>query len=451
MEKTVCTIVPYPTHIRRLAASSLAKPVYRFFLIALLHIPLAYLMRKFSEIATLHAMITLGVGGWFVLQDRNPQRLISVTSYIIGAEVLWRMTNASVFWEFGKYALVFLLILALFKWGLRLKALPLLYFIPLLPSIVLTIGTANIWEAREQISFNLSGPLALTVAALFFSGTRLNREAIQRILLNAVAPIVAIAFLAFYATETASKIIFTTESNFISSGGYGPNQVCAVFGLGALFCWLYILIFQPRGLSLWLMLGLGIGLLTQAIFTFSRGGVFNFTVAALLASFYLVGTEYKRRRLVILSLVVLGVSLYLIIPKLNTFTGGALFQRYLEMNTTGRLEMWQKDLQIWQNNPITGIGPGQAKGFRRLVFGIRVAAHTEYSRMLAEHGIFGLWSLGVLMAMFFSALRQAKTPLAKGITLAFMLWALAEMSHSAMRIASISYLFAVPMARFEDG
>jgi hypothetical protein len=78
------------------------------------------------------------------------------------------------------------------------------------------------------------------------------------------------------------------------------------------------------------------------------------------------------------------------------------------------------------------------------------AAHTEYSRLLAEHGLLGLMALLLLGLMFLQAFRRAPTPYAKGLTLAFMVWALAEMCHAAMRIAAISFLFALPFAQFED-
>src|SRR5215212_5421371 len=74
------------------------------FLIA--HIPLAFLLRQSAALATLHALATLGIGLLWACFDRRQERTVYVIAYITGAEVLWRMTDARVFWEFGKYAIV---------------------------------------------------------------------------------------------------------------------------------------------------------------------------------------------------------------------------------------------------------------------------------------------------------------------------------------------------------
>jgi len=55
-------------------------------------------------------------------------------------------------------------------------------------------------------------------------------------------------------------------------------------------------------------------------------------------------------------------------------------------------------LNIFADNPLLGIGPGA--GTEKRVdygYGDRVAAHIEYSRLLAEHGLFGVFSLLILV------------------------------------------------------
>jgi hypothetical protein len=49
--------------------------------------------------------------------------------------------------------------------------------------------------------------------------------------------------------------------------------------------------------------------------------------------------------------------------------------------------------------------------------------------------------------MFLQVFRKAPTTEAKGLVLAFMVWALVEMAHSAMRLAAISFFFALPFVR----
>ena len=79
----------------------------------LLHAPLALLMRAEPGAATAHAVIT-GVVGLAVAQSANSmKRVAHLASYVMGADVLWRMTGAGVFYEYSKYATVAILGLAL--------------------------------------------------------------------------------------------------------------------------------------------------------------------------------------------------------------------------------------------------------------------------------------------------------------------------------------------------
>src|SRR5467141_723535 len=66
------------------------------------HIPLALLMSKFESVASVHMITTLGIGLWWVATDDRLERIAYIGAYIVGAEVLWRMTNALAFWEIGK-------------------------------------------------------------------------------------------------------------------------------------------------------------------------------------------------------------------------------------------------------------------------------------------------------------------------------------------------------------
>jgi O-antigen ligase len=433
-----------------------------FWLIAAiaLHLPLAYLMRVSSHFATLHALAAVALGLWLLIQDKQPFRLIYLTGYIIGAEVLWRMTKVGLLWEYDKYAVSFLLLLAMMRWSRSFKTLPLIYGLLLLPSAILTVtASGSIFQARSDISFNLSGPFALTIAALFFSGIEFNRRQLRQLLLYTVMPIAGVAFLVLIKAEGATMADFASaQSNALTSGGFAANQVSAALGLGALLCWVIILTQEKTAKLRWALAIMLVWFLGQAFLTFSRGGVFNFLVAASLATPFLAKKQGKMLS-VLLGGIILVIFVFLIIPRMDRFTGGALTERFSDTGTTGRYELAMKDLKLWQDNFLLGVGPGRAVYLRDRQTGLSgitasgsagLAAHTEYSRLLAEHGLLGLLALLLLVVMFLGTFFGAKTSLAKGLTLAFMLWSLAEMSHAAMRIAAISYFFALPFARFKD-
>src|SRR5262249_10578674 len=125
----------------------------------------------------------------------------------------------------------------------RLKGatLPFLFAMMTLPSLVMPMANVEGAEMRREISFNLSGPLALAVSAWFFSQVKLSGAQLQKMFLALICPVVSIASIAVYKIMTAREIVFIDDSNPMTSGGFGPNQVSAMLGLGSLMAFLLAL------------------------------------------------------------------------------------------------------------------------------------------------------------------------------------------------------------------
>jgi hypothetical protein len=428
-------------------ARALARtPVFRLLVLLIAQVALAYLMYRSAAIATIHAVVVLVVGLWLVMRDEEPIRVAYLVGYAVGAEVLWRMTDAKIFWEFGKYAVGLILILAILKWRMRLRPTPVVYFVVLLPSMMLLFNSVSLWQARDQISFNLSGPFALAISTIFFSQIRLTSAQVRQLWIWIIVPIIGIAFLTLSSTLSATSLNFSERSsNFVTSGGFGPNQVSAMLGLGALLCWLYCLVDETAFRVRWILLMCGVWLAVQSLLTFSRAGMWNFAAAAPVATLYLLRGHRQRKSLFLIFLL-LFVALYFVLPRLQNFTNGELEARFTSTDTHGRDLLWQTDFKIWQDHLITGVGPGQAGEYYAPIFGGLVASHTEYSRLLSEHGMFGLVAILLLGTMLIRAFLSAKGSRAKGVVIGCMLWSLAEMTHAGMRIVAISFLFALPSA-----
>jgi len=65
-----------------------------------------------------------------------------------------------------------------------------------------------------------------------------------------------------------------------------------------------------------------------------------------------------------------------------------------EASLSGRAKIMALDLEIFRDNFLMGVGPGAARDLRwKYGYGTVVGAHSEFTRMLAEHGLFGLISL----------------------------------------------------------
>ncbi len=398
--------------------------------------------------ATFHAFLALLVGIIFLVTDHKPHRVIAVAAYISGAEVLWRMVEAQIFWEYSKYAVALLMLLVLLKWRTRPNWTMLLYFLFLIPGALITFFSKDFAAARDDVSFNLSGPFALSLVALVACHLQINRRNFYRLSLAICGPILSVAVIAFQSTITTADIAFTNQSNFVTSGGYGPNQVSSLLSMGALLCWLVVLIYHYRRVPRWLFIALFLVYIGQAALTFSRGGLFNFLVAAVLPTLWIVRSGRFRAWRIAIVVFILLIGAFIIIPYLNQFTGDVFSQRVLNTSLTGRDILAADDLHTFLENPILGVGVGQSSAFRTSEFGRNVATHTEYTRIISEHGMLGLISFLFLLLAYGRAFVRNRHIFARSISLAFSLWAFACMSHAAMRIALIPLILGLAMASY---
>lgn len=393
-------------------------------------------------LGTAHALIVLGIGLFYAVSHRI-ERVVYVAAYIVSSEALWRLAKSYTFWEYGKYALSAVFLIAIIRHGMfRSSGLPLIYFALLLPSIVLPLANIPTSSIRMYLSFNLSGPFALMASVWFLSQIRLTMEQVYRTFLSFIAPAVSIATLAAYSTLTTSAIQFGRESNVVTSGGYGPNQVSAVLGLSILSALLYLLL-EKRSRSVKALIFLVIvGLSMQSALTFSRTGLYSAGLSLLLALFYLARDTQARVKLVGFGLAMFLLANYLIFPVLDEFTGGALANRFQNTSLTGRETILQSDLEIWSQNPVFGVGPGMSTFSRGDTYR-KSASHTEFSRLLAEHGIFGLLALVTLLIMAWQHMRRARAVREKALLLAWLSWSMLFMFSTAMRLAAPAFVFAL--------
>lgn len=415
----------------------------------MLHIPLAYLMQQYPIVSTGHAIIVAAVGLLVAISKRGSQRVIYVMAYIAGAEILWRMTDASVFWEFGKYATVAIVILAILaRRSFPKSGSPLLFFALLLPSIAITITTVSLSDARALISFNLSGALSLAACAVFCYGLPLSNRQTKNIKMLFIAPVYGIFSLALSGTLSAPVEIFLSgESSFLTSGGYGPNQVSAILGLGALLALLYLLLLKPPLLLKIFLTITIVAFISQAALTFSRGGVYIFGVSMLAAMFFIYREPRQRLSitLAVLFFVILG---YFLLPRLNQFTLGGLSARYTDISTTGRYELAQEEITTFLRHPFFGVGPG-ISAYMHAISGaqLRVASHNEFTRLLAEHGVFGLLSLFFLIYIAIRNYRQASSHAGQAIAAALIVWTFASMGYTALRLVAPALMFGLSGAQ----
>lgn len=407
------------------------------------HVVLAALIQAFPVVATIHALIVYTIALWAVLRW-NSADIVCVAAYAAGTDVLWRMTGAHVPWEISKYLVAAICLGGILRMGRRARwsALPIMYFLVLLPSAVIVARSwpGSFGDLIQPLSFNLSGPFALFATAWYASQLKLTQQSTRRLLINLIGPVLTIAVITLLSTYSGGDLYFTDQSNLATSGGFGPNQVSIVLSLGTLAA--AILTMDPE-LPLWqrsVVLSLAALFGIQSAMTFSRGGLYSFAVAFIPAAFLFVRDRSTRKWLIYSTMLIGVLSVTLVLPRLENLTGGALATRFQNTDPTHRGEIIREDLRIWSENPIMGVGPGGARPQRRTE---TRSSHTEYTRLLSEHGLFGVVALLTLGAICFVQWSRPQSRRERAMRLAFLLWSLSAMFHVDMRIAAISFVFGI--------
>lgn len=426
--------------------------VIRWISYFLVHAAIGLLVNRSATMSSIHAYVVL-VGGllWSIAYPRR-EKFIYVASYIIAAEVVWRMTDAQVFHEVGKYSIVLILLLAILHFRIsRIPSSLFLYFLFLLPSSLIPLTVMDLSGAREQLSFNMSGPLLLLVAGYFCSSISLTKRQLHTAFLVALGPLVSIVSIMAMNLASVPILRFVVyASSSIATRGYAPNQVSSILGAGVFLT--TVLLVSSHSSTRKLRLVLIFLLFTFAAFsalTFSRGGLYSAAFAVVTSMLLWMRKPDTRWAILLLTIVLLLVSNYLLIPRIEQFTGGTIIGRFEDMSLTGRDLIVQADLNAWKSAPVFGVGPGGAKEYRAEIFRTS-AAHTEFTRMLAEHGVLGLISLGALLGYIFARILDSVRKPHGPVLLGLITWSLAFMAINAMRMAAPSLFLAMAALELEE-
>ena len=397
----------------------------------------------------LHVAITTAVALWMVVTRSSSLAIATVTAYVVGSEVLWRMTEAGA-WEQARYLSIVLLAAGLFRHGRVTPVLNLaaVYLAALVPGLVFTVLRLGPAEARRPVVFNTLGPLLLALAVAYFASLRASGTDLRTVLWAITAPIVAIAARAAWILIT-EDVVFISDSNAATAGGFGPNQVSGILGLG--FVTLVVLAFLETARRTRIVFSLlALWMIVQASLTFSRGGVLSAVIAVAVGIVPLARSARVSLERVGWLLAAGAIIALVLVPRLDEYTGDLLVDRFTDLDQSGRGDIVDRDLTIWADNQLTGVGVGMS-GDQDMDPATRgMAAHSEYSRLLAEHGLAGMVALGALVGMALLAWRRRLTVLGGAFTLIAAVWSMTEMQHAAMRIAAIAFVFGLGMLQIED-
>ena len=422
--------------------------------LAIIHFIIGFLISSRKDLATFWAFAIFFYGILNIIRYRNRNDEASIfASYIVGMEVALRTVGASVLWEFGKYATIFLLVTGMVVENvkfLRINILSLIYFIALLPAVALLPEYIDFRTFRLMVSGNLSGPLCLFISFLYFRQRKFNELNITNVFKTLMLPIISSIGLILVRAPSFQDLSFSSEANFEMSGGFGPNQVCTLLGVSLIIVSLsrmFNLKIFPRQIYDYVFLTISVGI---AVLTFARGGVIA-PIIAIFFSYLLSGgvKKYKFRYngMGYVLIVFLGLSYFS-----SNFTKGLINTRYSSLlsvinpnqtTLSGRAHIMALDFQIFKDNFLMGVGPGAARDLRwRYGYGSVVGAHSEFTRMLAEHGLFGLISLLSILLLSYQEYRK-RLDYNKVLLGCLSLFSILTMFHSAFRIALPGFIYGL--------
>ncbi len=422
-----------------------------------LHVFIGFLVYANESLAKVYFLTALFYFAYRVIvapEQSKTFEVLKACAYFVGAEVLFRMTKGSFSYEAGKYLVILFVLVGMLYKGISGKGYPyFIYLMFLLPSIFVASTTLS-FDAnfRTNIAFVLSGPISLGLAALFCYDKKVSFAQLSEIIYFMVLPIIAHTIYIYFYNPSLRDVLSNTASNRAASGGFGPNQVAAILGLGMFIMAIRLFTKSP---SIFLKLfnaGLLILISYRAVVTFSRGGV----IAAILAIlvflfFYFIKASSKRKNEVIGVFVLFCISLAVTWVISSNQSEGYIDLRYANKDhlgrekedlTTGRGNLFQEELEGFIASPFFGIGSSRAKDQRIELEGQGVTSHSEVSRTLAEHGLFGVV---ILVILIFKPLAIRSRNRQNYYFFAFMAFWFITVNHMSMRIAMPAFIYALAL------
>ena len=433
------------------------KLPYGYLLIIHALIALAVFVLPF--LSKIYALLIPIVGFYIVYVTKNKNNeVLLIAAYMVGVEVFLRMTGGNFNNEFIKVNVIFFMLFGMIYSNFSINAFVYCFFLILLiPGILVTSFYADFnMDIRKTLVFNLSGPVCLAISAIYMFKRKILFADLQEIVVAMGLPIITTAVYLFLYNPSVKDVVTGTQSNFETSGGFGPNQVSTALGLGMFIFFTQLILFSKSKKRMILNGILLLFISYRAIVTFSRGGVITavIMIVCLLFLLYCFSNAKGKKKFslvfILTALMAGGIWTYSSLQ-----TSGLINKRYANQDAAGRAkkdrlggreEIMDSEFKLFLDNPILGVGAGMGKKIRKVDLGFEVASHNEIFRMLSEHGLFGIFGLLLLFI----------TPLILYINnrqhlyfLSFYVFWLLTINHAAMRTAAPAFVYALALLSVE--
>ena len=422
-----------------------------------LHITIGGLVFFMPFLSKILSILLFFLFSIFIIKKRNANNeSLIFAAYVMASEVFFRMTHGVPNNEYGKYSVILFLIFGMYFSGFSKKSFVYWLFILLLiPGVFIGVYALNFeMNIRKAIAFNLSGPVCLAISAIYCYQRKVTKRDVETLITSMIFPVVSMVTYMYLYTPSNRDVFTGTESNFATSGGFGPNQVSTIIGLGMFVVFIRLILYTKELKYQIINVFLLAFISYRGILTFSRGGVYTgvFMILLTLVSMYLISNT--KGKLKISMVLILSIFAGILIFAYSSIqTGGMINKRYAgqdalgrekESKFSGREQLVETELIMFLDKPITGVGVGVNKQYREELTGIKGASHNEISRMLAEHGMLGVIGLLILLLTpLFLFLNNRNNV----FLLSFYFFWLLTINHAAMRIAAPAFIYALSLLK----
>ena len=417
---------------------------------------LIYLVPVFAKVYG-YSIILIGI--LFVIKKRNKNNeVLYASAYIIGSEVLLRMTDGNPVYEFSKYGVMIFIIMGIFYSGFSKYSVPYwIYILLLVPGILMATHELNLQtEIRKTIAFNIAGPICLGLASMYTYNRKISYDELNNILLMIGLPVVSCAMYLMMYTPNIKEVLTGTGSNTELSGGFGPNQVSTVLGLGMFVFFSRILLVSKSKLIFIANLGVALLISYRGLVTFSRGGMLTGLIMIFFLLYFIYINSKSQGKLKLFYFFGFLFVVFLLVWSYTSFqTGGLIEKRYAnkdaqgrvkESQLTGREDIAAQEFDIFLNHPFFGAGVARATEIRTGINGFRSLSHNEISRLMSEHGALGILALLVLFITPMILYLDNKQNI---YIFCFLFFLLLTINHAAMRIAAPAFVYSLALLKVQ--
>ncbi|QBZ97915.1 O-antigen ligase family protein [Flavobacterium sangjuense] len=429
-----------------------------YILLILLHAAIAVLIFLVRPFSVMYAIAIPAVGLYYVIKTQNRNNeVLYVSAYIVGSEVLLRMTGGNLLYESSKYGVMVFLALGMYYSGFSKNAVPYwIYLLLLLPGVIIATETLNMQtDVRKAIAFNISGPACLGIASLYCYNRKIFLSQLNGILLASALPVFATTIYLILYTPDLKEVLVGTGSNNATSGGFGPNQVATLMGLGMFVFLSRLLLESKTKLLFFINIIILFNITYRGLVTFSRGGMITgFIMITVLILYLFIKSKSQGKYNIYRLLIFMMGAFFVTWLYTSNQTGGLIDKRYANQDAAGRVkeskfsgreEIWDSEIADFLDNPVFGIGVAKALEIREEKSGgYIVASHSEISRTLAEHGTMGIIALLIVLftPIFLFLDNQQHIYL-----FCFVIFWLLTINHAAMRLAAPAFVYSLSLLK----